>query len=526
MRKFIPIILLFVFASQNFAQEYFPLQVGNKWHMPGESSYCFGDSTELFCPQAVLKDTLLVEIMDDTLLSNEKTYSVLNVDLGFGKYVRTDNSFIYFYDDSISADVPVFDLNAELNSVDSINFHNSATKFAIWLGEIKEETLFGETVRILKFWVEGGKNSYYDYTKFSIAFSNKFGIVSYANERWVDTIRYQYNYKLSDCIINGIAYGYNIPSIDLPLAVNNSWTFYGTGAECHFDINGEGACLLIELRDTLTFTVIKDTVMANNKTYSKIAADFIDNPGFKFNEKLSKPVFIRADKNYIYLYDDSTSAEIPLLNISGTLTFDDTVYFGPKQETAYNVWISGMEERSKFGQDIKTISHYLFELDTLEFVGSDSYKIGISDKFGFVDFSQTYWIIDNGGDAANQFTYNRFSFKYTLGSCNIGGVVYGDRIGVEPDDEPNAPKSFSLTQNYPNPFNPSTTIEFAVPKQTRVKLTVFDVLGREISVLANDVYSAGNYKATFNGSNLPSGVYLYRLETGSYSQTRKFILLK
>ncbi|HEX2983017.1 MAG TPA: hypothetical protein VHO28_05675, partial [Ignavibacteriales bacterium] len=468
MRKFIPIILLLIFASQNFAQEYFPLQIGNKWNMPGTGEHCVFNPADsvLICLLTQYRDTVLIQVIDDTTMQNGKTYSVLNRNLEFGKYVRADTSYIYFYDDSALADVPVFNLRAELGSTDSLYFHNSSKKYSIYLGEIKEaETMFDQTTKILKFWADGDK-------EFNMAFSDKFGPVFYYDVNWIDTNITRYSYSLADCIINGINYGHAGPAINLPLAINNSWTFYGTGAECFYDESGEGICLLIEHRDTLTFTVQKDTVMSNNKTYFKIGAEFIDNPTFKFNEKLNKPAFIRADENYLYIYDNSIDSETALLNLTGTLSYDDTVSFGAGQETVYNVWISGMEEKTKFGFAVKTIFHYLFELDTMEFVGSDVYKLGISDNFGLTDFGQTYWFKTD--DQLKP--YQSYAFKYTLGSCNIGGIVYGNHVGVEPGEEPNAPKSFSLSQNYPNPFNPSTTIEFAVPKQTRVKLTVFDVL--------------------------------------------------
>ena len=86
--------------------------------------------------------------------------------------------------------------------------------------------------------------------------------------------------------------------------------------------------------------------------------------------------------------------------------------------------------------------------------------------------------------------------------------------------------NFSLAQNYPNPFNPSTKIRFTLPHDQKTSLAVYDVLGKEISVLINSEMSAGNYEVTFNGSSLPSGIYFYRLTSGNYSQIRKMLLVK
>jgi len=88
------------------------------------------------------------------------------------------------------------------------------------------------------------------------------------------------------------------------------------------------------------------------------------------------------------------------------------------------------------------------------------------------------------------------------------------------------PDNYSLSQNYPNPFNPVTIIKFELPKQSYVKLTVFDILGREITTLVNSMKSAGTYIVDFDGSSLSSGIYYYRLETKDFTDVKKMMLLK
>lgn len=88
------------------------------------------------------------------------------------------------------------------------------------------------------------------------------------------------------------------------------------------------------------------------------------------------------------------------------------------------------------------------------------------------------------------------------------------------------PKEYYLTQNYPNPFNPTTNIKFGLPKTGNVKLVVLDILGKEISTLADGSYDAGEYAADFDASSLSSGVYFYRLTTGDFTQTKKMLLVK
>ena len=88
------------------------------------------------------------------------------------------------------------------------------------------------------------------------------------------------------------------------------------------------------------------------------------------------------------------------------------------------------------------------------------------------------------------------------------------------------PSEFHLRQNYPNPFNPSTTIKFELPKSSQVRLIVFDLFGREVSVLVNERKESGYHEIKFDGSNLATGVYFYRLQAGDLAQTKKLLLVK
>ena len=88
------------------------------------------------------------------------------------------------------------------------------------------------------------------------------------------------------------------------------------------------------------------------------------------------------------------------------------------------------------------------------------------------------------------------------------------------------PTHFSLGQNYPNPFNPTTTIWFSLPSKSFASLQVFDALGREVSVLLSEDLSAGTYSRRWNAEGFASGVYFYRLQAGSFTQTKKLIFLR
>ena len=123
-----------------------------------------------------------------------------------------------------------------------------------------------------------------------------------------------------------------------------------------------------------------------------------------------------------------------------------------------------------------------------------------------------------------------------LAGCILAGKKYGevlDNYLVDITNKDIIPSQFSLSQNYPNPFNPETTIEYTIPanvkgETAKVTLKVYDLLGREVATLVDEFKNAGTYSSTFNTlrSSITSGVYFYRLQAGSYSQTKKLILMK
>ncbi len=115
----------------------------------------------------------------------------------------------------------------------------------------------------------------------------------------------------------------------------------------------------------------------------------------------------------------------------------------------------------------------------------------------------------------------------STGSPNFRGLVlHSGVVGSVRDNKPGVPESFALRQNYPNPFNPTTTIEFDLPSESHVELRVYDVLGRLVANLAEEVLPAGRYARVLNGTSLASGVYYVRLRAGSFTSTRSLILLR
>ena len=110
---------------------------------------------------------------------------------------------------------------------------------------------------------------------------------------------------------------------------------------------------------------------------------------------------------------------------------------------------------------------------------------------------------------------------------NLSGLyaTYCD-ITTDVNIDHQSPRKHFLSNNYPNPFNPSTKIEFRISDPGIVSLKVYDLLGREVADLINQEKPTGSYEVTFDASKLPSGVYYYKLSSGSFSETKKMMLFK
>jgi len=112
------------------------------------------------------------------------------------------------------------------------------------------------------------------------------------------------------------------------------------------------------------------------------------------------------------------------------------------------------------------------------------------------------------------------------GEGTIWKTTNGGGVPVGINEKPIKGNDYSLSQNYPNPFNPVTTIQYSIPEGANIKLILYDALGSKAAVIVDEYKPAGNYTVQFDGSKLASGIYLYRLESGNYTDSKKLILLR
>jgi hypothetical protein len=142
-------------------------------------------------------------------------------------------------------------------------------------------------------------------------------------------------------------------------------------------------------------------------------------------------------------------------------------------------------------------------------------NIGFVAGYGTTSETKEYRYTDNSVQNGKYF--------YRLKQVDFDGTFeYSEEVQVEFVK----PISYELGQNYPNPFNPSTTIKFSIPEAGNVKLVVYNLLGQEVKTLVNGFIQSGTHTINFDASNLNSGMYLYRLDAGTFTEVRKMTLVK
>ncbi|MBE0570818.1 MAG: choice-of-anchor J domain-containing protein [Ignavibacteriaceae bacterium] len=149
--------------------------------------------------------------------------------------------------------------------------------------------------------------------------------------------------------------------------------------------------------------------------------------------------------------------------------------------------------------------------------GEDSWNnIGFVEGHGTTTETQSYTFLDKGLASG--------IYNYRIKQVDFGGSFkYYD---LSQEIEIVLPNTYSLSQNYPNPFNPTTSIKYSVLVDGLVNITIFNMLGEKVANLVNGIHKTGNYEVTFDAANLVSGMYIYRMESGSYVSVKKMMILK
>jgi hypothetical protein len=172
------------------------------------------------------------------------------------------------------------------------------------------------------------------------------------------------------------------------------------------------------------------------------------------------------------------------------------------------------------------------QINDVRFISADTgWAVNGSPAGGAIMFTSnggTNWIIEDGTPTWFD-CLSIYQRQKAWCGASLGRVWYTDLILKTKSISGELPTHYKLYENYPNPFNPKTKIKFSIPNSSDLsnsKITVYDILGSEISTLVNEKLSPGTYEIEWNGSNYPSGTYFYTLTTGRYRNTKAMILLK
>ncbi len=246
-----------------------------------------------------------------------------------------------------------------------------------------------------------------------------------------------------------------------------------------------------------TVDILGDTVCPNGKTYHLQVYHYYLG-GYS-------SALIRVDSSNACVYDYTNGQDV--LQDSLAMSPGDSM----KLDGSVNVlYCDSVDTESIFGAE-REVKEFHIRYDAEDDTRTEfDYSTGIG---------MTRWL-----SSSYSIPVNRDMMTWTLVYARIDGISYGNLAGVQ--DAEQAASTYWLAQNYPNPCNPTTVISFDIPEQSYATLTVYDALGRRVVTLVDKEEIPGRHEAVFDGSRLPSGVYFYRLQAGSYSAVRKLLLIK
>lgn len=265
-----------------------------------------------------------------------------------------------------------------------------------------------------------------------------------------------------------------------PLHVGDKWEYWGLGIG-YYQVE-----------------VLGDTLMPNGKTY--------------FVLSLLDRKFQRVEGNrYVMVYNESYENEYIHYDLKGEKKsnwgFGD-VFVGTKDR--FGIYETGIDRNNLMGELLEWKEYRVVHIDSTV-VPYDTVWMNIVDD---------YFPRITKGLGVTTYAYE----LTTLVGAVINGVGYGTLVGV--NDKIEKVEHFKLFQNFPNPFNPATTLTYEIAKDGHVKLIVYNALGEAVKTLVDEFQPKSSYSVKFDATNLPSGVYLYKLQSNEYVEVRKMILTK
>jgi len=360
---------------------------------------------------------------------------------------------------------------------------------------------------------------------------------------WKDIKTYrQYAYVVTD------ASGEGIQIIDLSMLPDTAWlikAYTGSGGTSHnLSIDTSNALLYMEgtsgfpvrvislsdpenLSELSTFGIeCHDVYVQNNIAY--VAEGFSGSVGIYSLVNPLQPALLRrfsipspgyvhntwvsADGTVLMTTEETPGKTVKLWDISDLDAITPVSQYLAAEQLAHNVHIKG---------SFAYISHYKDGLRIVDISNPESIS-----EVGYYDtYDSTLTEPFHGAWGAFPF-FNSGKILISDMESGLFVVYFSGSVVSVPGGGTGVPSEFSLRQNYPNPFNPTTTIPFDLPEGGRIRLSVYDLLGREVAAVADDVLPAGSHSVLFSAGQLPSGTYFYRLQSPGGVMTRKMSLVR
>jgi choice-of-anchor B domain-containing protein len=225
---------------------------------------------------------------------------------------------------------------------------------------------------------------------------------------------------------------------------------------------------------------------------------------------------LTTDKRYVYTTDE-TSTPNGRLKIWDRSNLNNVIFAANWQPTGIT---TAIVHNVEIYNNVAVIAHYTAGIRILnisnpvapqEIAWYDTYPSSNSSSFSGC---WGVFMFPSGKIIGSDISGGLFVIKSTVNLVGLG------------NQNSSSPQEFELRQNYPNPFNPSTSVEYSLSKAGRISIKVYDVLGKQVSLIADEYMQAGNYRATFDAGRLPSGTYFYTLSGDGFRQTKKMTLVK
>jgi hypothetical protein len=289
--------------------------------------------------------------------------------------------------------------------------------------------------------------------------------------------------------------------------------------------------LMLGLFSNLSFSQINWELDYDSANFAFLKVDFntYDFEGGYFTKFAYQPGYDITGIPFSIVYNPPIDTGDILFAYSAT---DDTIFFA-------SIWWAGQGE-ILFPDSIDDASLFTYDSTLLVLPFAIEYYnyVGEIEDSVFHQKADSAWlsvkkllILDSFDELGSVFRIGLYLYAPSVGAFNPDVAkwiifLYRGQLIVGVEDETDTPSGYKLYQNYPNPFNPKTNIEFDIAKSQNVKISIYDILGVEKEILLDSYLNAGKHKIVFDGLNYSSGVYLYKIVTDNYTQTKKLLLLR